>query len=115
MDTIIIRDLAVSYRIGVTNEERAKPQRLLVTVEMGHDFDSAAGTDDLKETIDYHAVSRRILSLGEGREWKLIEKLALNLAVLILEEFHPATVTVEVKKFVLPEARYVSARVNRPK
>jgi dihydroneopterin aldolase len=38
----------------------------------------------------------------------LIEKLAADLADMILREFKPKTVTVEVKKFVIPEARHVS-------
>jgi dihydroneopterin aldolase len=54
------------------------------------------------------------LAYGEGREWKLIETLAVDLAGMILREFRPARVAVEVKKFVLPEARWVSVRLRRP-
>jgi len=41
MSRITIVDLEVHYCIGVTDEERAKPQRLLVTIEMNFDFSSA--------------------------------------------------------------------------
>jgi hypothetical protein len=34
---------------------------------------------------------------------------------MILREFQPSRVTVEVKKFILPQALHVSARVTRPK
>ena len=113
MDTITVRDLEVSYRLGVPDEERAKPQRLLASLELISEFSRAAATDDLRETIDYYAVSRRLLSYGEGREWKLIEKLAVDIAEMLLAEYGPSTATVEVKKFVLPEASYVSVRVSR--
>jgi dihydroneopterin aldolase len=115
MDQIVIQDLEVFYRVGVSDQERAKPQRLLLTIELELDFTPAAKADDLEKTIDYYLLSRRLLALGEGRKWKLIETLAVDLAEMILREFKPARVAVEVRKFVLPEARWVSVRVRRPR
>ena len=113
MDKIIISDLEVFYRVGVPDEERAKPQRFLVTVEMTRDLTTAAASDDLTKTIDYDAVTRRLLRFGERRSWKLIEKLAADIAEIVLAEFAPGTVSVEVKKFVIPEARYVAVHLTR--
>jgi FolB domain-containing protein len=105
---ISIVDLEVFYRVGVPDEERAKPQRLLLTVDMDVDSSTAAKTDSIADTIDYFAVSQQLLKFGEGREWKLIEKLAADIGDLVLAEFKPLSVTVEVKKFPIKEARYVS-------
>ena len=113
-DKIVIKDLAVFYSVGVPDEERAEPQKLLLTIEMTHDFIGAAGTDDLKLTIDYHAVALRLLRFGEGQSWRLIETLAVNIAEMILEEFKPQSVFVRVKKFILPDARHVEVSVTRP-
>jgi 7,8-dihydroneopterin aldolase/epimerase/oxygenase len=113
-DQIILRDLEVFYRVGVPDEERAQSQRLLLTVEMEVDVRAAAATDDLAQTIDYFAVSRRLLRLGEGRSWRLIETLAQDIAELVLAEFKARSVSVEVRKFILQEARYVAVRVRRP-
>jgi FolB domain-containing protein len=113
MSTITIKSLEVWYRVGVPEAEREKPQRLLLTIAMEHDFAAAAATDDLARTIDYFAVTQRLLRLGEGRSWKLIETLAVQIADLILKEFQPASVAVEVKKFILPETRWVAVRVER--
>ncbi len=112
-DTITLCDLEVRYRVGVPDEERACPQRLLLTIELDLDVAPAARTDDLTQTINYFAVSRRLLGLGEGREWKLIETLAEEIAALLLAEYPAEAVRVEVKKFILPETRYVSLRVSR--
>ena len=114
MDTITIAELEVFYCIGVPNEERARPQRLLLTVEMEHDFHAAATEDELGGTIDYYAVCQRLRAFGEGVHWKLIETLAVDIAQMVLEDFGPRRVTVEVKKFIIPEARHVSVRVTRP-
>lgn len=113
MSRISIVDLEVSYRVGVPDDERARPQRLLLTVEMDFDFAKAAKSDGIADTIDYFAVSQRLLKFGDGQSWKLIEKLAADLAALILAEFKPQSVTVEVKKFPVPQARYVSVVVTR--
>jgi 7,8-dihydroneopterin aldolase/epimerase/oxygenase len=109
MSKITIADLEVYYHVGVTDEERAQPQRLLLTVELIFDFSSAAAGDRLIRTIDYYAVTQRLLKFGEGRSWKLIEKVTVNVAGMVLAEFKPEAVSVEVKKFVIPQARYVSA------
>ena len=113
MSQISIVDLEVFYRIGVPDAERAQPQRLLLTVEMESDFTTAAKSDSIADTIDYFAVTQRLLKFGDGRSWKLIEKLAVDIADAILAEFRPSSVTVEVKKFVIPQARHVSVRYTK--
>src|SRR5579859_1027428 len=108
LSKISIVDLEVFYRVGVPDAERAQPQRLLLTIEMECDFTRAAQTDDLTTTIDYYAVTQRLLKFGEGQSWRLIEKLASDIARIILQEFKAAAVTVKVKKFIIPEARHIS-------
>ena len=58
-------------------------------------------------------MARRLVDFGEGRSWRLIEKLAADIAETILAEFRPNTVSVEVKKFVIPAARHVAVQVTR--
>lgn len=113
MSKIIIADLEVYYRVGVPDEERATPQRLLITVDMNYDFSSAATSDRITKTIDYYEVAQRILALGADRTWKLIEKVANDVADLVLSEFHPAAVTVIVKKFPIPQAMYVAVSLTK--
>ena len=113
MDTIVINEVEVFYRVGVREAERAQPQRLLLTVEMERDFAAAARTDELAHTIDYEAVARRLRQFGEGRSWRLLEKLAVDVAEMVRAEFGAERVAVEVRKFILPEARYVGVRVER--
>ena len=106
-------DLEVFYCVGVGDEERATPQRLLLTIEMGFDFSSAAVSDRIERTIDYHAVCQKLLAYGEGRSWKLLEKLVSNLCDLILADFNAQTVIVTVKKYVIPQARHVSVQLSK--
>lgn len=114
-DIIQITDLEVFYRVGVPDEERAQPQRLLLTVGLATDFARAASTDDLAATINYHSVAQRLKGLGEGREWRLIETLAVEIARLAVSEFGARHATVEVKKFILPDTQSVSVQTQWPK
>jgi dihydroneopterin aldolase len=113
MAKISIVDLEVFYRVGVPDAERAQPQRLLLTVGMDSDFSAAAKSDGIADTIDYFAVTQRLLKFGEGKSWKLIEKLAADIADSVLAGFKPQSVSVEVKKFVIPQAKHVSVTVTR--
>lgn len=113
MSFITIVDLEVFYRVGISEEERAKPQRLLLTLDIQFDFSSAAVSGRIGRTIDYYEVTQRLLKLGEKRSWRLIESVATDVADKILSEFHPENVTVEVKKFSIPEARYVSVKLTK--
>src|SRR5688500_19012521 len=114
-DTIVIRELEVWYRVGVPDDERDTPQRLLVTIEMSRDFSEAESSDDLTKTIDYHAVSQRLLRLGEGRSWNRIETLAIAVAEMVLKDFGAQQVAVEVPKYVIAQTSRVAVKVVRPR
>jgi FolB domain-containing protein len=113
VDRITIQDLAVSWRLGVTDKEQSRPQKILLTIGLELDTASAGKKDDLALTIDYHAVAERVRQWGRERRWKLIESVAEELAKLVLAEFKPAAVEVEVKKFILPDAAHVSVKIKR--
>jgi 7,8-dihydroneopterin aldolase/epimerase/oxygenase len=113
MSRIAIVDLEVFYCIGVTDEERAQPQRLLLTVDLNFDFSSASVSDRIEKTINYQQVADDLLKFGEGRSWKLVEKLAANVADILLSKYKPQSIMVEVKKFTIPQARYVAVSLTR--
>ncbi len=113
MGRITIVDLEVFYSVGVSEEERAKPQRLLLTVDMNLDFSSASISDRIEKTINYQELAEGLLKFGEGRSWKLLEKLVANVADMVLARYKPQSVMVEAKKFPLPQARYVAVSLTR--
>lgn len=114
MDVIHIHDLEVQYRVGVPDEERAQPQRLLLDIQLHLDFRPAAASDDLSKTINYFAVTQQLLKFGEGREWRLIEKLAEDIATTLLTTYRPTRVRIEIKKFIIPQTKHISVIIERP-
>ncbi|MEA3411431.1 MAG: dihydroneopterin aldolase [Pseudomonadota bacterium] len=87
MDIVFIRDLRVEARIGVWDWEQKIRQVVSIDLEMGADNRTAAATDDIADTLDYKAVSRRIVAFVEGHDFHLVETLAERIAELIREEF----------------------------
>ena len=112
-DKISIAEIEVECRIGVPDEERSAPQRLLISLELEKNLSIAARSDDLTKTIDYHVVWLRVREICSEKERRLIETLAEEIAEIILREFMPETVRVEIRKFILPETRHVAVRIER--
>ncbi|MDG2215028.1 MAG: dihydroneopterin aldolase [Verrucomicrobiota bacterium] len=112
-DIITISDIEAQCRIGVPDDERKVPQRLLISLELNNDFTKASSHDDLNATIDYHAVYLLVHEICDQRERKLIETLAEDIASAVLEEFRTPCVKVEIKKFILPNTASVSAKIER--
>ena len=113
MSRITIADLEVHFCVGVNDDERAKPQRILLTVEMNLDFSTAALSDRVERTINYQNVVDDLLKFGDGRNWKLLEKLVSNIADALLSRYKPDSVMVEAKKFVIPQAHHVAVAVMK--
>jgi dihydroneopterin aldolase len=113
MAKITIVDLEVHYCIGLTDQERANPQKLLLTVEMNLDLSAAALTDRIEKTINYQRVVDDLLQFGHGRNWRLLERLVSNIADHVVTEYEPDSVFVEAKKFVITQARHVAVSMTR--
>ena len=112
-DTIIISDIEAQCFIGVPDEERNTPQRLLISLELEADFRKASAEDDLMATINYHEVYLRVQEVCVDGERKLIETLAEDIASSILAKFEVKCIRVEIKKFILPKTGYVSVKIER--
>ena len=113
MDRIVIRDLEVDAHIGVTETERARSQRLLITVEMERDLAEAGRMDAEAATTPYDVVADMTRKLVAERPRKLIETVAEEIAGMILARKMASAVTVEVKKFSIPRSQYVAVQIRR--
>ena len=87
---------------GVTAAERTVGAWFSVDAELALDLSAAAVSDDLKTTIDYGLVARRIVDIGTGERMNLIERLAGVIAETLLREFPAQDVRVRVRKLTPP-------------
>jgi dihydroneopterin aldolase len=112
-DHIHINQLEVFARVGVPDDERASPQRLNFNITLWPTSHAANLEDDLARAVDYAAVCAETKTFVQARSDRLIETLADALASRLLEVFEIQRITIELRKFVLPDARFVSVTVTR--
>ena len=113
-DLIRVVDQEIWTRIGVTDEERAHPQRLLITLEMEvADIQQSAATDDISHTVNYFDVAQDVLKFASGSRRKLIETFVEDLATGLLADYPMKKIRIILKKFVLPKAAHVSIEIER--
>lgn len=113
-DLIHIEELEIWSRIGVPDEERATPQRLTLSLSLEPRRDFRNLEDRIESTIDYAAVCETAKQIATARPRKLVETLAEEIATGLLERFPMRTICLEVRKFILPETKYVAIRIQRP-
>jgi len=116
MDIVYIRDLRIDTVIGVYDWERQIKQTLSFDIDMATDIRQAAATDDLQYTVNYKAVSDRIIELVESFHSQLIETLAEEIATTIMTEFHVSWLRLQVSKAgAVRAARDVGLIIERGK
>lgn len=98
MDTIFLRDLRIRTIVGIWEWERRLPQVVSIDLDMATDIRRAAGTDQIGDTLDYKAVTRRIKAFVADSRFNLIETMAEQIAGIIIDEFGVPWVRVAVHK-----------------
>jgi 7,8-dihydroneopterin aldolase/epimerase/oxygenase len=112
-DVIRIERLELFAHIGVPEEERAKAQRLTFNLTLWPARALTELDDEISRAVNYAAVCAEVRSFVQDRRDKLIETLAKALAARLLERFEIRRVTVELRKYILPEVEFVSVIVTR--
>jgi dihydroneopterin aldolase len=98
MDRIFIENLHCVCRIGVTEEERRRPQQVIFDVVLTLDLGRSASSKRLEDTVDYRAARLQISHFASHGEFVLLESLAEGVASLCLDKFKVERVTVRVRK-----------------
>ena len=116
MDQIFISDLVARGVIGINAWEREKPQEILINLILFGDLRKAGKSDDLRDTIDYSAVAKKVLAHAETAGRFTVEALAADLARLCLEEPGVEKVKVRVEKpAAVRFTRSVGVEIEREK
>jgi dihydroneopterin aldolase len=86
-DTIFIHQARFPCHIGVTPEERATAQDVLVDLDLAMDLSMPGRSDSIKDTIDYREVWDAIRECVSSQEIHLVEALATRIGDVILDRF----------------------------
>jgi dihydroneopterin aldolase len=112
-DAIHVEQLEMFAHVGVPDHERDKPQRITVTVTAWPQASLHSLGDDIGSTINYSAIARLVRDVVDERRDKLIETLAERIAERLLRDLPVRRLRIELRKFVLPDAQFVSVTMIR--
>ena len=115
MDKVLIKNLQVETIIGIFNWEREVRQVVSIDLEMEFDNKVAAKSDDIEDALDYKKIGKRVSSYVERSKFKLVERLAEQIAKLVLKEFPVSSLTIsETKPGALRGSESVGISITRP-
>ena len=98
MDQIIIKDLLCRGVIGISDQERARPQNILINLTLFTDTVQASLSDSIEECVDYSTVAKRVMSFVETANRRTVEALAGDISRLCLEFSGVEKVLVRLEK-----------------
>lgn len=114
MDKVFIEALEIECQIGIYDWERTIRQPIVLDVEMAFDNRVPAASDDIRDTLDYKAVSKRLVQFVGDSGFGLVETLAERCAEIILDEFKVGWVGIKLSKpGAVRGARAVGVRIER--
>lgn len=98
MDIVYIRDLRIETIIGIFAWEREVLQTVSLDLEMATDIRTAAASDDIKDALDYKAISKRLIRFVSESDFQLIEALAEAVAGIVRDEFGVSWLRLRISK-----------------
>ncbi len=114
MDIIFLGSLEASTIIGIYDWERETKQTIVLDIEMAFDIKKAAETYDIQHTLDYKAVSERVVSFVEHSNFFLVETLIEEIAKILLNEFNTPWVKITLNKIgAISRAKDVGIIIER--
>ncbi len=113
---IEILGIECESRLGVTLEERKKPQKITLDLVLTLDLTAAGRRDVLKLSANYFKIERLARSLAEKGERLLIERLAWEIALHVLDEeprLDSVLVRVHKRPVAMPKTREVVVEIMK--
>ena len=98
MDQVIIKDLVVRGIIGINDWERERAQEILINIVIFTDVTNAGYSDDIKDSVNYKTVAKKVIAHSESAQRYTVEALASDLANICLEDKKVKKVRVRVEK-----------------
>ena len=98
MDKVFIKDLEVETIIGIFGWEREVKQKVRISMEMSFDISKAGKSDEINDALDYKKIGKSVVNLVSKSSFFLVEKMAEEIAKLILKNKSISKVLVSVSK-----------------
>ncbi|CNL19438.1 bifunctional dihydroneopterin aldolase/7,8-dihydroneopterin epimerase [Yersinia aleksiciae] len=114
MDIVFIEELSVITTIGVYDWEQTIQQKLVFDIEMGWDNRKAAASDNVNDCLSYADISDSVIKHVESQRFALVERVAEEIAELLLQRFNSPWVRIKISKpGAVAQARNVGVVIER--
>lgn len=115
-DCVLIEGLTIITTIGVYEWEKNIKQKLILDIEMEWNNQPAATSDNVDLCLDYAKVTAAIESYVQNHRFELIERVAEEVAQMIINQFVVPRVKIKVSKpGAIPAAKNVAVMIERRK
>ena len=98
MDKVFIKDLEIETIIGIFGWEREVKQIVRISLEMSFDISKAGKSDNIDDALDYKKIGKSIVNLVENSSFFLVEKMAEEIASLVLTNEQIEEIKLRVEK-----------------
>lgn len=96
---IHLKDIRANALIGVYDEERKAPQRILINIWIDYEPTSAVTSDDVADTLDYCELTKEIIAHVESTDYFLLERLVESVLDIVMQQ---------------PLAQYARVEIDKP-
>lgn len=97
-DQIHIKDLLLRTIVGINPNERVKKQDVLINITLYTDHSAAGESDNIEDTVNYKTIAKAIITLVEGAQFFLVEKMATEISEICLQDARVSRAVVTVEK-----------------
>tara|TARA_Y200000002_G_C22367913_1_gene531842 strand:- start:44 stop:397 length:354 start_codon:yes stop_codon:yes gene_type:complete len=98
MDKVFIENLEIETIIGIFGWEREVKQIVRISLEMSFDISKAGKSDNIDDALDYKKIGKSIVNLVENSSFFLVEKMAEEIASLVLKNEQIEEIKLRVEK-----------------
>jgi dihydroneopterin aldolase len=111
---VFVRDLVLECRIGIYDQEKAKPQRVRINLDLAVREDAQPIGDDYDRVVCYERIVAKARGIAEDGHVNLVETLAERLAGICLQDPRVRSCRVRVEKLdVFADALSVGVEIER--
>ena len=111
---VFVRDLEIEALLGIYPEEKAKPQRIIVNIDLSVKEGPDRLSDDIKNVVSYEIVVKKVERIVAQGHVNLVETLAELIAAACLKDARVMAARVRIEKpDVIKNARSVGVEIER--
>jgi len=110
-EKIILHNISIRTRLGITERERSRKQKILVQLEIGPLTPFEELNDSIENTVNYSLIRQHVKKLFREESFNLLETAAWRVAHVIKKNHPCRQVKVTVKKFPYRDTEYVACTI----